>query len=284
MSSRNRSAAPSIFSRRPSGRIQSQRDVGGRFPSPGQGRSVAEFSWKVVSLSLEARLRGNTCSPWSQADVPEIVERLGDRVPIAPNSRRIASDSSNSARRRSREPAPYKENLCCCVTRSTKSRCSRRSSEPRRPYARCCRTSPGSLPTDSTVLITGETGTGKELDRSGDPSSVQRCPRILVSVNCAVVPGALVASELFGHEKGAFTGARPAAGSAASSSAEGGTIFLDEIGELPPGDAGRPVARPSGARVRARLRGPADPHRCPRDRIDPNRKPGRSRGGGAKTA
>lgn len=87
--------------------------------------------------------------------------------------------------------------------------------------------------TDSTVLITGETGTGKELIAHAIHRRSPRSVRALIKVNCAALPGELIASELFGHEKGAFTGAMQQR-IGRFEAANGGTIFLDEIGELGP--------------------------------------------------
>jgi PAS domain S-box-containing protein len=87
-------------------------------------------------------------------------------------------------------------------------------------------------PTDSTVLLTGKTGTGKELIARAIHKRSQRSSHAFVSVNSAAIPQSLIGSELFGHEKGAFTGATQRR-LGRFELAEGGTIFLDEIGELP---------------------------------------------------
>jgi len=89
-------------------------------------------------------------------------------------------------------------------------------------------------PTDSTVLIQGETGTGKELIARAIHNISSRCGRQFIRLNCAAIPFDLLESELFGHEKGAFTGAI-AQKIGRFELADKGTLFLDEIGDIPPG-------------------------------------------------
>ena len=104
------------------------------------------------------------------------------------------------------------------------------SSEPlRRVLAQVSKVAPA----DSTVLILGETGTGKELIARAIHNRSTRSNRAFIRVNCAAIPPSLIASELFGHERGAFTGALQRR-LGRFELADGGTIFLDEIGELPP--------------------------------------------------
>jgi formate hydrogenlyase transcriptional activator len=103
------------------------------------------------------------------------------------------------------------------------------SSEPlRRTLAHVAKVAP----TDSTVLITGETGTGKELVARAIHKRSPRSGRPFIRVNCGAIPQSLIGSELFGHEKGAFTGAMQRR-SGRFELADGGTLFLDEVGELP---------------------------------------------------
>ena len=100
-------------------------------------------------------------------------------------------------------------------------------------------------PTSATVLICGETGTGKELIARAIHELSPRHNCNLVKLNCAAIPAGLLESELFGHERGAFTGALMQK-KGRFELADGGSLFLDEIGDIPPGTAAKIVARSAG--------------------------------------
>ena len=105
-------------------------------------------------------------------------------------------------------------------------------------------------PTDSTVLIHGETGTGKELIAHAIHNASPRCGHALIKLNCAAIPLDLLESELFGHEKGAFTGAITQK-IGRFEMADGGTLFLDEVGDIPRGATAEVAPGNPRARVRA---------------------------------
>src|SRR6185437_5160315 len=119
-------------------------------------------------------------------------------------------------------------------------------------------------PSEASILVTGESGTGKEVLARYIHRKSKRAKSPFISVNCAAIPENLLESELFGHEKGAFTGA-VARRIGKFEEANGGTLLLDEISDAspPPGQA---AARHPGARDRSRRRHPADQGRYPPDR------------------
>ncbi len=126
--------------------------------------------------------------------------------------------------------------------------------------------------TDDPVLITGESGTGKELVARAIHDGSRRAHGPFVPVNCAAIPAGLVASELFGYEKGAFTGAASRT-IGQIEYASGGTLFLDEIGDMPIDLQGPFVAFPAGRPNPPRRRPRNDRPRCA-DRLRHQRAPG----------
>ena len=125
---------------------------------------------------------------------------------------------------------------------------SRRADDHRRASGAArgvCAACAASAPTDTTVLLGGESGTGKELFARALHAHSDRADGPFVAINCAAIPETLLETELFGHEKGAFTGAN-ARKPGKFELAHGGTLFLDEIGEMPLSAAGQAAARARG--------------------------------------
>ena len=183
----------------------------------------------VGVLYLENNLTPHVFTPARMA----ILKLLASQAAISLENTRLYGDlQEREAEIRTLKDQLYRENL---VLREEINRCFMFEEivGSSIPLKTACSRIRRVAPTDSTVFISGETGTGKELIARAVHKRSQRAERAFVSVNCAALAPTLIASELFGHERGAFTGATQRR-LGRFELADGGTIFLDEVGELLP--------------------------------------------------
>jgi transcriptional regulator with GAF, ATPase, and Fis domain len=161
----------------------------------------------------------------------DVARRLADRIALTMSLKRLAEEAHVAAE--ARERAERLEATVETLTRELESRQTRRIVGTSRSWKETLAHVGRVAKTDTTVLITGESGTGKEVISSLVHQGSVRAGKPFVAINCAALPEQLLESELFGHEKGAFTGA---AGTKIGriEQAAGGTLFLDEIGEMSP--------------------------------------------------
>ena len=193
-------------------------------------------SWLRVPVWTLGEIRGGLGffsrepSRYSSEDV-EVATRLADRVGLMLSHHRLSEEARVASE--ARERAERLEATVETLTRELESRGRERVVGVSRSWREVLQHVGRVAPSETTVLVTGESGTGKEivarLVRAGSP----RAAKPLVAVNCAALPEQLLESELFGHEKGAFTGAATAKVGRLEQAA-GGTLFLDEIAEMSP--------------------------------------------------
>jgi transcriptional regulator with GAF, ATPase, and Fis domain len=198
--------------------------------------STGMRSWLRVPVRMWGEVRGSLGflhrepSRFGPEDV-EVASRLADRIALALSHHQMAEEARIAAAERER--AEQLEATVETLTRELESREQMRIIGASRSWKEVLHQVGRVAPSETTVLITGESGTGKEvvsrLIHQGSP----RARRPFVAINCAALPEQLLESELFGHEKGAFTGA-VATKVGRVEQATGGTLFLDEIGEMSP--------------------------------------------------
>ncbi len=208
-------------------------------PSTERNRLVLETgmrSWLRVPVRLWGEVRGSLGffhrepSRYDTDDV-EVARRLADRIALVLSHHRLAEEARTAAE--ARERAERLEAAVATLTRELEKRERGRIVGASRPWKDVLVQVGRVASSETTVLLTGETGTGKEvvsrLIHQGSP----RASKPFVAINCAALPEQLLESELFGHEKGAFTGAI-ASKIGRLEQAAAGTLFLDEIGEMSP--------------------------------------------------
>ena len=198
--------------------------------------SLGRRSWLRVPVLLSGEVRGSLVVLHREpsryfAEDAEVARRLADRIALALSHQRLAEEARIAAE--ARERAERLEATVETLARELESRDRSPIVGVSRPWKEMLQRVGRVASSDTTVLITGDSGTGKEvvshLIHQGSP----RAARPLVAINCAALPEQLLESELFGHERGAFTGAT-ATKIGRLEQAAGGTLFLDEIGEMSP--------------------------------------------------
>jgi two-component system NtrC family response regulator len=193
-------------------------------------------SWLRVPLLLSGEVKGSLSffhqepSRFNWEDA-EVARRAADRIALVLSHRQLAEEARVAAE--SRERAERLEARVESLARELESRDQRRVIGVSRSWKDTLRHVGRVAPSETTVLITGESGTGKEVVSSLIHHGSPRAAKPFVAINCAALPEQLLESELFGHERGAFTGAT-ATKIGRIEQAEGGTLFLDEIAEMSP--------------------------------------------------
>jgi transcriptional regulator with GAF, ATPase, and Fis domain len=208
-------------------------------PDTERNRLVLESgmrSWLRVPVLLWGEVRGSLvflhreAARYGSEDV-EVARRLADRIALAISHHRLAEEARVAAAERER--AERLEAAVATLTRELEARRSVHIVGRSRSWKAVLTQVGRVAPSETTVLVTGESGTGKELVAQLIHQGSSRAGRPFVAINCAALPEQLLESELFGHEKGAFTGA-VSTHVGRLEQAAGGTLFLDEIGEMSP--------------------------------------------------
>jgi transcriptional regulator with GAF, ATPase, and Fis domain len=193
-------------------------------------------SWLRVPVRLSGKIKGSLNFFHRQPavfdqDDAEVALRLADRIAVTWTFQRLAEEARIASE--ARQQAARLEATVERLTRELESRGRERIIGESRPWREVLQQVGQVAPSETTVLITGESGTGKEVVSRLIHQGSRRSGRPFVAVNCAALPEQLLESELFGHERGAFTGALTAKAGLLEKAA-GGTLLLDEIGEMSP--------------------------------------------------